>query len=113
MSVIEKGDIRVGDTIRIIREVKVKAIYGHGISTVDGGLYSADKATIELVSRPLPPLPEFYGSVIKLTDPETGSTANWLLHNNDEWVSASGARKTGGDMVRFMTQRGLTFEVIA
>lgn len=113
MSVITKEDIKVGDTIRIIREIEVKQVFSYGIKSTSGHLYEMEHATIELMDRPLPPLPEAWGSVIRLTDPETGSTANWLLHNNDNWVSPSGARKIRPDMVRFMTQRKLTFEVLA
>lgn len=116
MSIITKEDIQVGDTIRITREVEVEQVFTYGVQTKSGGVYAIgdeDKPVIELLDRPLPPLPLAWGSVIKVTDPETAPAVNWLLHNSDEWVSPSGARKTGSAMLSFLKQRGFTFEVIA
>lgn len=109
---IAKEDIQVGDTIRITREAKVETVWSYAIKSTDGGLYDTKDATIELIDRPLPPLPDVCGSVVKVTHSPSDVSANWLLHNGGQWVSASGTRKTGPDLLRWMQDYGYTFEVL-
>lgn len=123
--IITPEQIKHGDKIRLVQEFTVGKSSGEVKGSPldgDGEVWSResndyvyvqdDSFTIELVERPLPPLPDVWGSVVKVTHSPSGVSANWLLHNGGQWVSASGTRKTSEDLLRWMQDYGYTFEVL-
>lgn len=111
MSTISKNDIQVGDTIRMTREVKVDAVWNHAVKASDGGLYGTSNVTIELIDRPLPPLPIKPGSVIRVS--QGFITATWILGVNDMWLSHTGAQQAAERFHSLIKARGWDVEVLA
>lgn len=110
---IEKGDIRVGDTIRITREVEVKQVYTYGIQNTNGRVHAiddTDKPVIELLKRPLPPLPTKIGSMI-----EVGGERWFLQEENGltprRWINGYGSFPWPESMKSHAQEKG-GFEVI-
>lgn len=117
---IKPEDIKVGDTIRITHKVKVgyvlkdgKGSNGSVRAESSAAYYTLSDAEIELVDRPLPPLPTTPGSVIRLSSSDGPATANWMLGVNDMWMSGLGAQQTEESLQRIIQLREWKFEVIA
>lgn len=117
ITVIDKGDVREGDTIRITRDVKVKDFpYSHSANTDfirssdDDAVYSLKNAKIELIKRPMNPLPTEPGSVIRI-DTGQGST-KWMRTVMDSWLNTNGDYQTEESLMRMIDLRGWKVEVM-
>lgn len=117
--VITKEDIQVGDTIRITREVKVAKINedafnsGGSVDNGEGGFYVLGGADIELIDRPLPPLPTTPGSVIRISTNNLDAKTNWMLGVNDMWMSPHGHQQSDERLRNMIQSNDWKFEVIA
>lgn len=115
---ITRQDVKVGDTIRITREVTIESVGTYGFLNITAatdekgdGLYLYDDTQIELIKRPLD-LPTKVGSFVRVTGSHEGF---WILtekHSVKLWVSASRISKTPGEFEEFITDYDFSFEVI-
>lgn len=118
--VITKEDIQVGDTIRITHEVKVAGAFkdrngrNSSVTSLKGGIYySLANADVELVDRPLPPLPTTPGSVIRILTKNSEAKVNWMLGVNDMWMSPHGHQQSDERLRNMIQSNDWKFEVIA
>lgn len=118
---ITLAEVRVGDTIRISREMEVEKLLGAGIKTSTGIVYDARHATIELLDRPIV-LPTEPGTVVVVRTPSFDAPgrpknfARWFLVESisgQHWTSRIGIRKTPDQFKEFLAEReDRTFEVV-
>lgn len=121
--IIDRGDIKKGDTIVIHREVEVatdldqdgdfKTPDGRWVEVSQYDFSDAGEYTIELLKRPNPPLPLKVGSVVNVTHPGSNTSSRWMLHSSRRWNSDQGGVKNGAEFSSFIVGNGLAFEVIA
>lgn len=115
---IKYADIKVGDRIRITREIEVSKLFenqdflrdGQG---VDGRTFFAKGADLELVSRPLPDPPVRVGSVVNVFSRGGNTSARWMLHSSGQWNSANGGVKSRSAFRGWLEEVGFEFEVVA
>ena len=96
--VISYSDIRVGDTIRVLRKgVTLQGTVDslepenkYAYTEQDGDLYTEYADRIELVSRPFPTVPTTPGSVVRISHTVTAVAHTLLLGSNWEWTDADG-----------------------
>lgn len=113
---IEYGGIKVGDRIRITREIEVSKLFGNEQlirDVADGRTFFAGGATLELVSRPVPNLPTRVGSVVNVKSITGNASYRWMLHVSDCWNSQNGGIKTKVGFKQWLEETGFEFEVIA
>lgn len=117
MSAVEVSydDIKVGDRIRITREITVASVYEDGQflhdDAPDRGMFFAGGAKLERLPKPFV-LPTKVGSVVKLSF-SGGFYSNWMLNDRDYWNSDRGGVKRPIELERFIERNMLQVEVIA
>lgn len=123
MRAIDPEDVQKGDTLKLSRTIVVSTDLDSAgdfkdqdddwviLSHYDFG----DKYTLELVSRPLPPLPTKPGSVVDIDRIDGGDArglSRWMLLSNGNWHCASGGFRNSTEFAELIDTGRFTMEVV-